>query len=307
MENNSQFSIPNSQLNNKVVVFGGSGFLGSYVADELTRRGYDVTIADINSSIYLKENQRFEKVDILDIENIKQIVKNAQIVYNFVAVANLDDAIHDPLNTMNINVMGNLNILEACRQVGGIERFVYASSAYALSSEGSFYGISKQASEKLTEEYYKRYGLKYTVIRYGSLYGERASYNNYIYNVLKNAIDTGRLEYKGDGQDLREYIHAADAAKLSVDILEDIQYENEHIILTGIEKLKRIELLTMINEIMQNKLEVKQISDDNMGHYKITPYTFHPTTAKKLVANPYIDLGQGLLECIQEIHKEMEN
>ena len=57
---------------------------------------------------------------------------------------------------------------------------------------------------------------------------------------------------------------------------------------------------------MQNKLDIKQLDSDNMGHYKITPYSFHPTVAKKLVANPYIDLGQGLLECIQEIHKELE-
>lgn len=291
----------------KVVVFGGSGFLGSYVADELTRRNYDVTIADINSSVYLQENQKFKKVDVLDIKNIKEIINDADMVYNFVAIANLDDAINDPIGTFNINVMGNLNILEACRQVGSVQRFVYASSAYALSSDGSFYGISKHSSEKLTEEYYKRYGLKYTVIRYGSLYGERASHNNYIYNLLQSAIQTGELNYKGDGQDLREYIHAADAAKLSVDILQEKQYENEHIILTGMEKLRRIDLLTMINEIMQNKLDIKQISDENMGHYKITPYTFHPTTAKKLVANPYIDLGQGLLECIQEIHNKMEN
>ncbi|MFA6192498.1 MAG: NAD(P)-dependent oxidoreductase [Sulfurimonas sp.] len=290
----------------KVIIFGGSGFLGSYVADELTRRGYDVTVADIDESKYIQKNQHFVKVDILDIKNIESIIKDADIVYNFVAIANLDEAIHDPINAMNINVMGNLNILEACRKNGNIKRFVYASSAYALSSEGSFYGISKQSSEKLTEEYYKRYGLKYTVIRYGSLYGERASHNNYIYNLLSEAIEIGELNYKGDGEDLREYIHAADAAKLSVDILEDTQYENEHIILTGIEKLKRIELLTMINEIMQNKLSINQISDDNMGHYKITPYTFHPTTAKKLVANPYIDLGQGLLECIQAIFKEKE-
>ncbi len=286
-----------------VVVFGGSGFLGSYVADELTRRGYIVVVADICKSSYIQQNQRFEKVNILDIDNIKNIIQNADIVYNFVAISNLDDAIHDPIGTFNINVVGNLNILEACKQNGNVQRFIYASSAYALSSEGSFYGISKQSSEKLTEEYYKRYGLNYTVIRYGSLYGERASHNNYIYNLLNSAINTGELNYKGDGEDLREYIHAADAAKLSVDIIEDIQYENEHIILTGIEKLKRIELLTMINEIMGNKLEIRKISDDNMGHYKITPYTFHPTTAKKLVANPYIDLGQGLLECIQEIYK----
>lgn len=292
-------------MNKRVVVFGGSGFLGSYVSDELTRRGYEVIIADINTSPYLQSNQSFEKVDVLNIDNLKKIIKGASIVYNFVAIANLDDAIHDPINAMNINVMGNLNILEACKEEK-IERFIYASSAYALSAEGSFYGISKHSSEKLTEEYFKRYGLKYTVIRYGSLYGERASHNNYIYNLLNTAIQTGELNYKGDGEDLREYIHAADAAKLSVDILEDIQYENEHIILTGIEKLKRIELLTMINEIMQNNLKITQVSDNNMGHYKITPYTFHPTTAKKLVANPYIDLGQGLLECIQEIYEEFE-
>lgn len=289
-----------------VVVFGGSGFLGSYVADELTRRGYDVTVADLHKSKYLQDKQKFKKVDVKNIGHLKELVKNAQIVYNFVAVANLEDAINNPLDAYNINVIGHLNLLEACKESMNVERFIYASSAYALSSEGSFYGLSKQASEKLTQEYYKQYGLKYTVIRYGSLYGERASHNNYIYNLLYQAIYSGELSYKGDGEDMREYIHAADAAKLSVDILEDIQYENEHIILTGIERLKRIELLTMINEIMQNRFQIRQISEENMGHYRITPYTFHPTVAKKLVANPYIDLGQGLLECIQEIEEELQ-
>jgi UDP-glucose 4-epimerase len=290
----------------KIVVFGGSGFLGSYIVDELTGRGYKVIIADIHPPKYLQKSQLFKQVDILNIENIQEVIKEANIVYNFVAVANLDDAIHDPINTMKINVIGNLNILEACRFNGHIERFIYASSAYALSSEGSFYGISKQSSEKLTEEYYKRYGLKYTVIRYGSIYGEKPSHNNYIYNLLKDAIKSKTLSYQGDGEDIREYIHASDVAKLSVNVLEDSQYENEHIILTGTEKLKRKELLIMINEIMQNQLEIKQIDDNNMGHYKITPYSYHPTVAKKLVANPYIDLGQGLLECIQEIYKELE-
>lgn len=291
----------------KVVVFGGSGFLGSYVADELTNRGYSVIIADVNESKYLKPNQNFIQVDISNLEKLKVIINGASIVYNFVAIANIEDAIYDPIKSMTINTIGNLNILEACKEVGGIDRFVYASSAYASSKDGSFYGISKYSSEKLTQEYFIRYGLKYTIIRYGSLYGERASHNNYIYNLLYKAIKNGELHYRGDGEDLREYIHAADAARLSVDILEDSRFENDNIILTGIEKLKRIELLTMINEILQNKLEIKKIDEHNFGHYKITPYTFHPTTAKKLVANPFIDIGQGLLECIQEIYKDLEN
>jgi len=288
----------------KAVVFGGSGFLGSYVADELTQEGCSVVIVDKEPSKYLQESQTFLQCDIMNLEDVKKIVHSADYVYNFVAISNLDEAIHKPIETMNINVMGHLNVLEACRVSGGVERIVYASSAYALSRDGSFYGISKQTAEKLTEEYFKRYGLKYTVIRYGSLYGERASHNNYIYNLLVTAIETGELRYKGDGEDIREYIHAADAAKLSVEILKDKQYENEHIILTGIEKMRRIDLLHMIKEIMGTDIKIKQVSDNNFGHYKITPYSFHPTVAKKLVANPYIDMGQGLLECIKTIMSE---
>jgi UDP-glucose 4-epimerase len=89
-----------------VVIFGGSGFLGSYVADELTRRGYYVTIADISPSKYLQTNQIFVKIDILNIKNIEDVIKDAQIVYNFVAIANLDDAIHNPIGTFKINVLG---------------------------------------------------------------------------------------------------------------------------------------------------------------------------------------------------------
>ncbi|WGW00515.1 NAD(P)-dependent oxidoreductase [Vibrio sp. YMD68] len=291
----------------KVVIFGGSGFLGSYVADELSKRGFDVVVADVQKSKYLLPSQKFQSIDIMDLDQIKSIISDANVVYNFVAISNLDDAIENPIGTMSINVIGHLNILEACRSNGAIKRFVYASSAYSLSNSGSFYGISKQSSERLTEEYYKRYGLKFTVIRYGSLYGERASHNNYIYNLLNDAIKSKVLSYKGDGQDLREYIHAADAAQLSVDILESEKFENQHIILTGTERLKRIELLTMINEIMQNQLTIKQVADENPGHYKVTPYSYNSVVAKKLIANPYIDLGQGLLECIQKIYEESVN
>lgn len=293
----------------KIVVLGGSGFLGSYVADELEKRGFDVTIADIKISRYKSEKQNFINVDINNIESIISAINGADFVYNFAAMADLEEANQKPVQAMQLNVLGNLNVLEACRLSGGIERFIYASSAYAISTEGSFYGISKHASEKLVEEYFQRYGLKYTVIRYGSLYGERAGKDNYIFNLLHDAIVKNEITCKGSGEDIREYIHANDAAKLSVDIIEDKKYENECIILTGIEKLKRMELIQMINEMMQNKLEVKNIPHDNQGHYKITPYAFKPSNSKKLVANPYIDLGQGLLKCMEEIHikyKEME-
>ena len=289
-----------------VVVFGGSGFLGSYVADELSDRGYKVIIADINSSKYLRDDQKFVKCDVMNSNNINNILKNnIDTVYNFVAIADIDEANYKVIKTMQINVIGNLNILEACRK-HHIKRFVYASSAYAVSKDGSFYGISKHSSEKLIEEYYKRYGLEFTIIRCGSLYGERADKTNYIYNLLRQALKDKVINYKGNGDELREYIHAKDSAKLSVDIIEKDNYINQHIILTGVEKLRRIDLVEMIKEILNNDVEIKQSDEKYSGHYKITPYSFHPTLAKKLVANPFIDLGQGIVDCVREIYEQLQ-
>lgn len=291
----------------KVIVFGGSGFLGSYVADELTSRKYEVFIADIKESRHINSNQQYVKCDILDRESINNIITDdVSIVYNFAGLADINETINMPVKTMEMNVIGNLNILEACKGKC-VDRFVYASSAYAFSRKGSFYGISKHTSEKLIEEYFNRFGLKFTIVRYGSLYGERADEHNYIYNLLKSALAEHKIVVRGDGEDIREYIHARDAARLSVDIVEDDNYINDHIVLTGFEKLKRIELFEMIREILNNKISFEYSRETQEGHYNVTPYAFHPNLARKLVANPFIDMGQGLVECMKHIYSEIAN
>jgi len=286
-------------MHKKVVVFGGNGFIGSYVVGELLHSGYETISADLNSSKYV-DDRYFKKCNILDVEAVENLVKDADIIYNFAGFANLDDAIADPVKALELNVMGNLNILEASRKYN-VKRFVYASSAYAMSDKGSFYGISKLTSEKLVEEYYKKFGLEFTIVRYGSVYGERDYHNNYIYNLLKKAVQSGEINHSGDGEEIREYIHAADVAKLAVQIIESDDFINEHIILTGVERMQRKELFEMVNEILGNKLTIKLNNDGYHNHYKTTPYSFHPTRSKKLVANPYIDMGQGLIECLKDI------
>lgn len=288
----------------RAIVFGGSGFLGSYVCDELLGRKYEVVIADIIEPTY-SINTKYMYCDILDIENIKNVMSEGfDYVYNFAGLADINSAYNRPIETINLNVIGNLNILESCENEK-LKRFVYASSAYSVNTKGSFYGISKHTSEKIIEEYHRRFDLPFTVIRYGSLYGERADESNYIYNVLKQAVTEKKLSLKGKGDEEREYIHAFDAARLSVDVIEDDKFINEHIILTGVEKLKRKELLGMISEILNDKIIIEHSEIDYPGHYKITPYEFHPNIAKKLVANPYIDMGQGIVECVKSIYDEI--
>ena len=286
-------------MHKKVVVFGGNGFIGSYVVEELLNQGYEVISADLNTSKYV-DDKYLRKCDILDADVVNSLVEGANIVYNFAGFANLDDAIANPVKALELNVIGNMNILEACKKYH-VKRFVYASSAYAMSDKGSFYGISKLTSEKLTEEYYKKFGLEFTIVRYGSVYGERDYHNNYIYNLLKTSVTTGEINHSGNGEEIREYIHAADVAKLSVDIIKSDEFINEHIILTGVERMPRKELFEMVNEILGNKLTINLNDDGYHNHYKTTPYSFQPTRSKKLVANPYIDMGQGLIECLKDI------
>lgn len=286
-------------MSNKIIVFGGNGFLGSYLLEELLRHGYEVVSADLKPSLY-KDDQYTIQCDIMNAQKVYEAVAGANIVYNFAGYANLDDAIANPIKAIELNILGNMNILEACKQ-HNVKRFVYASSAYAMSDKGSFYGISKLTSEKIIEEYYKKFGLEFTIIRYGSVYGERDYSNNYIYNLVKEAMLTGVINHNGDGEEIREYIHAADVAKLAVSVIQSDAFVNEHIMLTGVERMHRKELFDMINEMLGNQLRINLNNDGYQNHYKTTPYAFHPERSKKLVANPYIDMGQGILECMKDI------
>jgi UDP-glucose 4-epimerase len=193
-------------------------------------------------------------------------------------------------------------ILEECMQ-HKVKKFIYASSAYAMSNKGSFYGISKLASEKIIEEYNKKYNLPFTILRYGSVYSQRSYNNNYIYNLVKDAVLQKEINHHGDGNEIREYIHAADAAKLSVDVIESDAFQNLHVILTGTERMKRIEMFNMIKEILNNDVDIICNDSGYQNHYKFTPYSFEPSVSKKLTANPHIDMGQGLLECIRAVYE----
>ncbi|MFC5047738.1 NAD-dependent epimerase/dehydratase family protein [Aquimarina hainanensis] len=289
----------------RVLVFGGFGFLGYYLVKELLQKEYNVTVADIVEDDDLKNKVKFIYCDISNENEVISIFENDtfDIVYNLAGFANLDNAIKFPLKTINLNVIANMYILEQCIK-NKIKKYIYASSAYAMSNKGSFYGISKLASEKIIEEYHKKYDLTFIILRYGSVYSEREYNNNYIYNLVKAAVLNKKIDHKGDGNEIREYIHAADAAKLSVDVIESNSYENRHVILTGTERMKRIELFEMIKEILNNDLDIKCNDSGYNNHYKFTPYSFEPSVSKKLIANPHIDMGQGLLECIRAVYNK---
>ena len=133
-------------MSKKALVIGGSGFIGSYVCKELSERGYDVLIADIEKNQNLNKFH-FIHCDISSKKDIKSLFKNQfDFVFHLAGFASLKDAVNDPVKTIELNILSTTLILEQCVSTN-IKQFIYASSAYATSLKGSFYGISKLASE----------------------------------------------------------------------------------------------------------------------------------------------------------------
>lgn len=293
----------------KVLVIGGSGFIGSHVADKLSEAGHEVTVFDARPSPYLRDDQKQLVGTTLERDKVAHAVAGQDVVYNFAGVPHLDIGIHYPIKTVEQNILGTVITLDAAKDAK-IKRYVYASSIYVYSEGGSFYRCSKQAAELYVDEYQRLHGLDYTILRYGSVYGPRADDHNSIRRYLRQALRDRRVVANATGEEVREYIHVQDAAQSSVYILSD-DFRNEYVVLTGLHPMRFRELMTMIREVVGRDVEIEMRPpnpDDPKhsvsGHFLITPYSFRPKMAKKLVNNPYLDMGQGLLSCVEQLYEE---
>ena len=275
------------------------------MADSLSEAGYCVRIYDRKPSPWLRSDQLMFVGDLLDNSALSDAVRGCEIVYNFAALADLNEALDKPIETVRVNVLGNACVLETCRK-HGVGRFVYASTVYVYSRQGGFYRCSKQAAEHYVEEYRDSYGLDYTILRYGSLYGPRADVSNGLYRVVRKAMETGVVSYVGSADALREYIHVEDAARASVAALGE-EFRNQSVVLTGHEAMRVLDLLEMLSEILGLDKPVQFEEIAQPGHYVRTPYAYQPKLGRKYVPPLHVDLGQGLIQLIDEIRRGMHD
>ena len=289
----------------QALVTGGSGFLGSHIADTLSSRGWDVTILDRERSPYLQAGQTMVVGDILDPRAVAAAATGCEAVFHLAGFADLNRASTRPVETATANLVGTLNVLEAARNAAA-KRFVFASTVYVYSRAGGFYRCSKQACEEYIDEYRRQFGLNYTILRFGSLYGPRADEANGVYRLLLTAARGELIRHVGTPGDTREYVHVEDAARLSVDALAP-EPANQHLVITGHHPMTLDHLFTMFSEILGRKLEIEYVDPPEGlfdAHYRITPYAFNPRAGRKLTSSCYVDMGQGLLQILEQLHGE---
>ena len=287
----------------RCLVTGGSGFLGSHVADMLTAKGYKVTIFDKKRSPWLKKNQKFIRGNLLNYKKLERVVKNQDVVFHFAALSDLNEALMKPLETVKLNILGTIFLLELSKKYK-INRFIYASSIYVNSHQGGFYRSSKKAAEDYIEEYHQRYKINYTILRYGSLFGERSDFNNGLKKIIKNSLEAKKIVYFGNSKTEREYIHVKDAANVTADIIKK-KFKNKHIILSGSKSIKIKSVLSTLSKVLGYKGKIIFKNKKILGHYIKTPYTYKPKYGKKLSLKKNLNFTKSLISLVNEVKKEL--
>jgi UDP-glucose 4-epimerase len=288
----------------RALVTGGAGFLGSHIVDALSEQGFEVTVFDRSESAHLRPGQKMVVGDLLEPEPLTAAAEGCDCFFHLAALSDLEEASSDPVEATRHNVLGTVMALEAARRAG-VKRFLFASTVYVYSRAGGFYRCSKQACEAYVEEYGRQFGMGHTILRYGSLYGPRASETNGVYRLLRQAMDGDSIHHIGRPEDSREYVHVEDAAQLSVDALGE-EFENQRLVITGHHPIRLHDLFTMFSEILGHPLEIEYAEPDDAladTHYRVTPYAFSPRVGRKLTANYYVDMGQGILQMLEEMQR----
>ncbi len=289
----------------KILVLGGSGFLGSHVADALTDQGFKVTIADKKKSKWINRNQTFKICDIKNNNSLNKLTKGMHAVFNFAAIADLETSLDSPIETVETNILPVVNLLKICKK-NNVKRFIQASTVYVGGAYGSFYKSSKLACESYIEEFNKRYNLDYSILRYGTIYGPRSEKTNSVYQIVKNALIKKSIEYGGNPEIVRDYIHVFDAAKASVKSLGN-DFKNKKIIISGNQTIKVKDLLKIVTEILNINKKIKYVKKNKVrlfSHYTSTPYSMEQTLVMKYNSKMNIDIGQGLMHLIKDLKKD---
>ena len=227
----------------KILVTGGSGFIGSHLVQKLLDEELSVSVLDLRKPV---QDVEWIKKDIR--EDLGNAFSNFDIVFHLAALANARKSSEDSRLCFDMNTIGTLNVLKAALK-GDVERVLLASSSWVSGAQegevvnekspfnleglNTIYGASKISQELLCYSFHSEYkGPKYTVFRYGIPYGERMWKGLVVRAFMDMAEKNGIISIMGDGKQFREFLYVGDLGEGQVQALKPVA-ENKVYNLTG--------------------------------------------------------------------------
>ncbi len=217
-----------------IFITGGAGFIGTALIGRLVQANritvYDNLSRDSLKDSYFRDHRNIKLIqgDILDFDHLRSCIGKPDIIIHLAAVAGIDTVIKSPVQTMKVNLLGTLNILEAAAGLESLDRLasfstseVFGSYAYrseendstALGAVGNArwtYAVSKLAGEHLTYSYFSERGLPVVTIRPFNIYGAGQVGEGAVHHFITRALQNQDLIIHGDGDQIRSWCHIDD-------------------------------------------------------------------------------------------------
>jgi UDP-glucose 4-epimerase len=266
----------------KIVVAGGSGFIGSHVVDVLLERGHEVLIYDLEAPRY-GQPCGFVRGDTRDVDRMVQIFKSGDIVFMLAAEANVNRFFESPAFSNDITAGATLSVLEAARRTA-VARVILASTEWVYGSlpdageeninedtpctqnPDHLYTSSKIASELFCKNYQSLYGINFTIMRYGIPFGERARPETVTPIFIRRIIRGEPITIHGDGSQTRQFIYVKDLARGNAACLSPAA-ENQIFNLNGKKKISVIQIVRTLEQILEKKANLTFV-EDRKGNFK---------------------------------------
>lgn len=219
----------------KLLITGGSGFIGTHTTEAALQKGYEVRIFDIVSPKIRNSDVEYFSGNILSKEMCAKAILGIDKVLHLAAYSRSGPSIGMWSECLDTNINGTTNVLEAAYNQG-VSKFVYAGSStfygnnlgiQKIGDSGdflNFYGLSKYVGEEITNQFSKHFGLNTTNLRYFNVYGDgQPTDGTYglVMGVFANARKNRQsVEIHGDGKQRRDFIHVKDVANANLAALD---------------------------------------------------------------------------------------
>jgi UDP-glucose 4-epimerase len=266
----------------KIIVAGGSGFIGSHVVDVLLDQGHEVLIYDLDAPRY-GQSCSYVRGDIRDIDRMVRVIENGDIVYLLAAEANVNRFYESPVFSNDITANGALSVLEAAhrkkaaRVILASTEWVYGSLPDAheevvteetpyTESPDHLYTSSKIASELYCKNYLRLYGVNYTIMRYGIPFGERARPETVTPIFIRKLLQDEEITIDGDGGQTRQFIYVKDLAKGNAACLKPAA-ENQIININGKEAISVLQIVRTLEKLLGKNANL-EFRKDRKGNFR---------------------------------------
>ena len=299
------------QTNGKVLVTGGTGFIGTEVVKQLHKKGYEITILGRKDKPEGLDHVKYIKGNLSNPAKCVFACAGQDYVIHLAAKARIPESFINPDEYFDSNVTGTRNILTAASAVG-VKKFVYAGSSSVYGNNTApnkpthkpdplnYYAMSKLFGEHLCKQYKIMFNLNYNILRFFTVYSENQP-TSLLFGKFAQMVKDGKpVTIHGDGEYKRDYIHVSDVATACIVSMESKVKNDTFNVGTG----NNISVNAVVEILRKHAPKFTAVNVDKPRGYAPETLADIGKTKNLLNWSPKIKIDEGLADMFDAIFKK---